>query len=181
MSFPPVSESPASDVRMSSASRPPLSGGRRRGVLPLQRRSARGFLRSLAAQVALAGVLGVFAVAATWTPTAPAVARSGHVSRLTGAAGVAVGDACDVRIDPETRAGLNCRVTVTCGARTLFGGQMLGGYAACEVEEGKYGSALDAQPTSKDGDPAVEVDLGRKLARVTDDGNAHEVEIELTP
>lgn len=179
MSLLPTPESPVSGVRLSSDDPAPLPAGRRRGVLPLPGRSARGLPRSLAIQLGLAAALGAFAIAATWTPTANAVERSGHVTRRTGPAGVEVGDACEVRIDPQTRAGLNCRVTITCGARTLFGGQMLGGYADCGVEEGEYRSAVDALPTSKDGDPAVEVDLGRRLARVTDDRHAHEVEIEL--
>ncbi len=181
MSVLPISESPPSGARTSSAPRSPLSGERRRGVLPIRRSTARAWLRGLGVQVGLAVLLGAGAVAATWTTTGAAVERSGHVTRRAGAAGVEVGDACTVRIDPETRAGLNCRVTITCGAKTLFGGQMLGGYADCNVEAGEYRSALDARPTSKDGDPAVEVDLGRGLARVTDDRDEREVEIEISP
>lgn len=173
-------QSPDSGVRRSLPSSIPVSGNRPPPVLPLRRKSVRGWLRSLGVQVGLAALLGTGAIAATWTTTAPAVERSGHVLRHTGAFGVEVGDACTVRIDPETRAGLNCRVTIICGARTLFGGPMLGGYADCGVEDGRYRSALDAQPTVKDGDPAVEIDLERRRAKVTD-GSAREVEILITP
>jgi hypothetical protein len=178
MSSSPVPPCPESGPRVSIASPAPLSAPKR-GVLPLQHESARGWLRNLTIQTGFAMVLGALAVAATRTTTADPVARSGHVTGKSGAAAVEVGDACEVHIDPETKAGLNCRVTVTCKGYDLFGGQRLGGYADCGVEDGEYHSAVDALPSTKDGDPTVAVDLRKGLARVSDDAKTYEVEIAL--
>ena len=152
-----------------------------RGVFPKRPSSARALLRCLLLPVGIAVVLGAVAIASTWTETAPAVVPSGVVVIASGAAPVKVGDACQVRLDPETRAGLNCRVTVTCAGKALFGGALPGGYAACAVEGGLYTSAVDAFPSSKDGDPAVEVRLSENLAQVTEGPAGKAVQIELQP
>jgi hypothetical protein len=130
--------------------------------------------RSIAALTLLAS-LALTACARTADP----VSCVGEVIRSDGRSGVAVGDVCSVDLAAETRAGLNCRVTIRCGERTLFGGARPGGYADCGVDGARYGSASDERPTSRDGDPAVSVDLAKSHARVTDDVAGYDVEIVL--
>lgn len=109
--------------------------------------------------------------------TAEPVSRAGAVSVARGRAGVAVGEACSIDVTAEPRANLNCRVTIRCGERTLFGGPRPGGYAECGVTGGRYSSASDPLPSLRDGDPMLELDLARRFARVADAG--YEVQIAL--
>lgn len=109
--------------------------------------------------------------------TARPVSRAGVVSSVLGRARVTTGETCSVDVARESRASMNCRVTVRCGERVLFGGPMLGGYAECGVRGDRYSSASDPRPTARDGDPIVEVDLERGFARVADAG--YEVRIAL--
>jgi hypothetical protein len=109
--------------------------------------------------------------------TAAPVSRAGQVSAARGRASVAVGEACSVDVAAESRQNLNCRVSIRCGARALFGGPLLGGYAECGVTKGRYSSASDPMPSARDGDPMLELDLARRFARVSDRG--YDVEIAL--
>jgi hypothetical protein len=110
----------------------------------------------------------VFLATAGFLRTADPIARTGRISEVRGLSDLAVGDTCEVDVLAEARADLNCRVTIRCGERTLFGGEMLGGYAACHVTDGRYDAASDPAPTARDGDPIVEVDVARRFARVAD-------------
>ena len=109
--------------------------------------------------------------------TAEPVSRAGQVSAARGRAGVAVGEACSIDVTAEARSNLNCRVTIRCGERTLFGGPLLGGYAECGVTGKQYSSALDPMPSARDGDPMLELDLARRTAKVADGG--YEIEIAI--
>ncbi len=127
------------------------------------------------AALAIPVVVGV--ASAGCMHTAEPVSRTGRVEAVRGLTGVAVGQTCSIDVAAEARASLNCRVTVRCGERTLFGGANPGGYAACGVTGGRYGSAADPLRSARDGDPALELDLERRVARVTDAG--YEVRIAL--
>lgn len=75
------------------------------------------------------------------------------------------GDDCQTRIEPVRRVGgYNCRVTVTCGSTTLYGGDTLGGFLRCDAVAGHYQSGFDDDPY--DGDPAIDLELTRRRIEI---------------
>jgi len=78
------------------------------------------------------------------------------------AAPVPVGTACQFRLRPAWRQGVDCQLLVTCpgiddDGEDLFGGRRVGGYARCETADHAVLRALDDDPL--DGDPAIDLDL----------------------
>lgn len=78
------------------------------------------------------------------------------------AAPVPVGTACQFRLRPAWRQGVNCQLLVTCpgiddDGEDLFGGRRVGGYARCETADHAFLRALDDDHL--DGDPAIDLDL----------------------
>ncbi len=69
------------------------------------------------------------------------------------------GAACTVGITNESRGGFPCRVSVSCEGRPLYGGAMLGGYARCSAEEGRWVRAVDDELEHLDGDPWMRFDV----------------------
>ena len=79
------------------------------------------------------------------------------------AAPVPVGTACQFRLRPAWRQGVDCQLLVRCpgiadDGEDLFGGRRVGGYARCETADHAFLRALDDDPL--DGDPAIDLDLG---------------------
>ncbi|MEW5850178.1 MAG: hypothetical protein AB2A00_15425 [Myxococcota bacterium] len=104
---------------------------------------------------------------------------AGRVVRVSGQAPVRVDDPCTVGVTPESRGGYPCRVSITCGKHTLYGGPRLGGYAKCSVSDGKYTAASDDMLSSRDGDPWLQLDVTGGRATVRDNRPEHDVVIEM--
>lgn len=79
-----------------------------------------------------------------------------HVVSVLGAPGVAVGDACEVVVGPSDDDAHSCRVEVTCGARSLYGGPRQG-YTNCVIGADGFVTAHDASMSEADGDPALDL------------------------
>lgn len=97
-------------------------------------------------------------------------ALRGVVGTLVGQPGVATGDACTVTVDPADGA-QSCRVEVTCGARTLYGGGTHG-YGHCTTNASGAVLMRDGSPTIDDCDPMLDLRLGANEVIVTDQGSA---------
>ncbi|MCZ7679753.1 MAG: hypothetical protein M5U28_13725 [Sandaracinaceae bacterium] len=92
-------------------------------------------------------------------PEGAAFETTGTVRRSAGASALPEGAACTVGIANESRGGYPCRVSVTCEGRPLYGGAMLGGYARCAAEEGRWVRATDDELEHLDGDPWMSFDV----------------------
>jgi len=90
-----------------------------------------------------------------------AVERGARVTRAEGVAGVAVGDACTVRVVPVSMREFNCHVELVCAGQTIYGA-LPTGYAHCDVEGTQAARANDADMTAADGDARVSVDFARQ-------------------
>jgi hypothetical protein len=105
-------------------------------------------------RLTLAVVLGFMALhlfPAGWdllyAARADQVATTGVVERATGDTKVKVGERCTILIDPDFKAGFNCRVDVECGGRPLWGGKLEGGYLDCVTRDRRFvrGQHKDAE------------------------------------
>jgi len=93
----------------------------------------------------------------------------GHVLSTEGDANVTAGAECWVRVLPVGGTGYNCLVRVMCGATLLYpDGPQQAGYAPCVVEEGRVVRGSDTSTSGRDGDPTLELDLGRRQLEVRD-------------
>ena len=93
----------------------------------------------------------------------------GRVIAAGPGAPVRVGSACDLRLWPAWRQGVNCQLLLACGGVDLFGGKRIGGYAVCETRDRHFLRALDDRAVV-DGDPALDLDLERKRIEWSDGG-----------
>ena len=66
-----------------------------------------------------------------------------------------------MQVRNQSRGGFACRVTVTCDGVALFGGRIPGGYARCTARDGRWVRAEDPDVASRDGDPAIDLDMQR--------------------
>jgi hypothetical protein len=94
----------------------------------------------------------------------------GTATTIVGEPGVASGDACTVTVDPSDGA-QSCRVGVTCGTRTLYGGGT-SGYGHCSADASGAVTMRDGNPTSVDSDPMLDLRLGANEVIVTDQGTS---------
>jgi hypothetical protein len=111
------------------------------------------------------------------------VERAARVETATGPALVRKGAACTVRLAPAfADPASNCRVTVRCGAVTLYGGPT-SGIGPCAVADGRPTGFSDLRPTAQGGDPECNVDLGASTAVVADETprGRYEVRMSLLP
>jgi hypothetical protein len=110
----------------------------------------------------------------------PNVVRSGSVASVSGDALVAAGAECSVSVKPaRLRPGINCKVSVQCGAETIYG-EGESGYARCEVRDGSIASAVDTESSASDSDPVLALDLPARRLIVSDTGlRSYKVEIDL--
>lgn len=93
----------------------------------------------------------------------------GHLLSIDGAMNVHAGQECWVRVLPVGSGGYNCLVRVTCGETLLYpDGSQQAGYAPCEVEDGRVVRGTDSSTSGRDGDPTLDLDLGRGQLRVHD-------------
>ncbi len=78
---------------------------------------------------------------------------------------------CDVRVLPVDAMAFNCVVRVTCDGAILYPNQRQdAGYVPCEIEDGRPVRAVDDGQSDRDGDPLVDMDLGRGTITVEDSG-----------
>ncbi len=106
---------------------------------------------------------------------AEVVARHGSVTEATAPAPVRRGQRCAVVIVP---AGGECRVAVTCGTTSVYGGGTLG-YADCTRENGAVVRATDSNPTGQGGDPILDLDFAARRVTVRDEAPDWSITIAL--
>lgn len=93
----------------------------------------------------------------------------GHILTAEGLPELHDGAECWVRVLPVGGGGYNCLVRVTCGDTLLYpDGPQQAGYAPCDVEDGRVVRGSDSNTSGRDGDPTIELDLGRGQLRVHD-------------
>lgn len=97
-------------------------------------------------------------------------ALTASVGAIVGEPGVAVGASCTVTIDPSDGP-QNCRLNVTCGERTLYGGGS-GGYGHCGVDASGALTMRDSNPSATDGDPMFDMRLGSSEIVITDQASS---------
>jgi hypothetical protein len=92
-----------------------------------------------------------------------ALQRRAEVRVVTGKAPVKVGDACtlDLRVDGASKEEIECRASLECGKRRLYGGKDLG-YARCELDPSGRPARFVDDVIAKDG--SLQVDLGAATA-----------------
>jgi hypothetical protein len=78
------------------------------------------------------------------------------------------GKTCDVVITPDGRGKTNCLVQITCGSKTVFGGDLGAGHEDCGLENGAPVDVVDSQPTPDDGDPLLTLDTRTKTMVLSD-------------
>lgn len=76
------------------------------------------------------------------------------------------GKSCELVISPGWTK-YNCNVQLTCGGTLVFGANGSGN-EQCTLQNGKPVSFTDTEPTSKDDDPELSVDLVAKTATLAD-------------
>jgi hypothetical protein len=99
--------------------------------------------------------------------------RSIHTAKVTEARHPTLfgGERCQVQVSEAYKFGLNCRINVMCDGHQLYGGKRLGGYAVCALgDSGTARSSLEDQLSTKDGDPAIALDVDKGTVRVWDEG-----------
>ncbi|MCA9610792.1 MAG: hypothetical protein KC619_34590 [Myxococcales bacterium] len=94
------------------------------------------------------------------------LSRPGTVIATRGVNGLALGDSCTVVRHPVDVGPFDCRVTVECDGRLLYGVDENTGYMQCGGREW----VRDSGTTAEDGDPAVIFDVALDLVTVEDDG-----------
>jgi hypothetical protein len=94
------------------------------------------------------------------------VRRVATVASRSGAVPFAV-PRCELAISPAGASADNCRVLLTCGGKTVFGGGTIG-FEKCAMDNGEPVSLVDPYPTPKDHDPELSVDLGSGTATLGD-------------
>lgn len=108
-----------------------------------------------------AGVGGVEPFQETWA--------RGRLLSIDGFPDVHAGAECWVRVLPVGGGGYNCLVRVTCGDTLLYpDGSQQAGYAPCDVEDGRVVRGSDSSTSGRDGDPTLDLDLGRGQLDVHD-------------
>lgn len=93
----------------------------------------------------------------------------GHLLSVDGSLDAHAGQECWVRVLPVGTGGYNCLVRVTCGETLLYpDGSQQAGYAPCDVEDGRVVRGTDRSTSGRDGDPTLDLDLGRGHLQVHD-------------
>jgi hypothetical protein len=82
--------------------------------------------------------------------------RAAVVSAVSGAAPLRVGARCDLRVGPI--AADKCLARLTCGGAILYG-KPGSGMTDCTLKEAAIVHVSDTEPTSKGGDPELDVDV----------------------
>lgn len=119
------------------------------------------------ASIAIAATLIAGAALKLLWPSAKGAefSREATVTRASGV-DLSPGDRCTVSVRNESRGGFACRVSVECGGIALFGGRIPGGYAICTERDGRWIRAEDHELASKDGDPALDLDVEQQTVVV---------------
>lgn len=94
------------------------------------------------------------------------LSRTGTVIATRGLDDVRYGDTCTVVRHPVDVNVFDCRVTVECNGRLIYGVDENSGYMQCGGREW----VQDPSVTADDGDPAVILDVALDLVTVEDDG-----------
>ncbi len=103
--------------------------------------------------------------------TFPPQLHLGRVTTNVGDAPVQEGASCDVRVLPVAAGRFNCLVRVMCEGVVIYPDQaQYAGYAPCDIQNGNLRGATDDGVTSRDGDPAVKVDLRNGRVVISDNG-----------
>lgn len=93
----------------------------------------------------------------------------GRLVSVDGMSDVHAGAECWVRVLPVGGNGYNCLVRVICGDTLLYpDNAQQAGYAPCDVESGRVVRGSDANTSGRDGDPTLDLDLGRGELQVRD-------------
>ena len=90
-----------------------------------------------------------------------------------------LGEACDVRLLPNSSDDVPCRVLIRCGQRVVYGG-FGAGFTGCVLNANGPVLATDDQPTGTDGDPVLHLDAANLRASVRDEAPAWSTEFDLT-
>jgi len=148
----------------------PIAGPRGRGTLEIDGTERHGRWQFGRLALTTGGrTIDVIACAGGGTGEPIAITHQsieGTVNAVVGRAPVASGAACTITIDPSDGA-QSCRVNVTCGGVTLYGGGTQG-YGHCSGDATGAIVMRDGNPTSVDGDPMLDLALGRREVVLTD-------------
>lgn len=111
---------------------------------------------------------------------APRGAEFTRGARVTRASGIALspGERCTVAVRNESRGRFACRVQVECGSIPLFGGRIPGGFAQCTARDGRWVRAEDNEVASRDGDPALELDVASRAVVIQTERARVEAELD---
>jgi hypothetical protein len=148
----------------------PIAGSHARGTLEVDGVEHGGRWRFHRIDLTTGGhTIDVIACAAGGTGEPVTVTHQsveGTVSAVVGHSSVTNGASCTITIDPSDGAD-SCRVNVTCGGSTLYGGGTQG-YGHCSGDATGAIAMRDGNPTSVDGDPMLDLDVGRHEVVITD-------------
>jgi hypothetical protein len=86
------------------------------------------------------------------------VQRRMMVLEADGPAPVKKGASCQLRVAPSYTEDHSCKVTLTCGAKVIFGAGD-SGYEDCAVKDGEPAGFTDDQPSRVDHDPRATLDI----------------------
>ena len=91
------------------------------------------------------------------------------VQHAKGAPGIVVGGTCRVLVAGLSGAAGQCRLSIACGGKVLYGGPH--NYISCTIGSGAPHDvhAVDADPTSVDGDPMLDLDTAQKQVHIRDE------------
>lgn len=103
---------------------------------------------------------------------------AGTVATVVGPASVAAGARCTVTLDPSDGA-QTCRVAVTCGGTTLYGGGTQG-YGRCMADASGALTMRDGHASADDGDPMIDLRLASREVVITDQTAAGTWVVSLT-
>lgn len=130
---------------------------------------------TIAKRVLLAAALGFVALhlfPAGWdllyAARADQVVVTGVVDQATGDTQVKTGEPCKILVDPDFKAGFNCRVDVECGGRPLWGGELQGGYADCVTRDRRFVRGHHKNSEASGGHTWLTFDLEEGSLRLND-------------
>lgn len=94
--------------------------------------------------------------------------RTGRLASVSGLP-LSTGASCEVRVLPVDDSSFNCLVRVMCDDVVVYPNpEQTSGFAPCEVDNGSVRTARDDQPTMRDTDPTLTLDLASGRIVVTD-------------
>src|SRR5262249_29779638 len=94
--------------------------------------------------------------------------RQGRVEKTTKPGELREGAACVLRVEPAFSRSYNCRISVRCDERTIYGAKG-NGFNPCSLERGLPVRANDPKGTAAEGDPIMRMDLPAGKVEVSDD------------